>query len=542
VEKQVVVVATPKPAEAMGMVKPQGTLIVAGLALGAENWIQRFHQGDEIFIQVAEPLLRTDTATRAPIPGLVEEWEVTTEGGRITWSFRLREGTQFHGGWGELTSDDVKWSISEMFKDDTVHPGVRPYKAAIGDDINNVEIVDRYNFKFHSSKPVPDLIWFLGETATPIWIESKAWYDKVGDEGASKEIIGTGSWRFSEHVRGQKVVLEAVPDHWRKTPEFETNIYLKVPEESTRLSMVRAGQADITTVSFSLLKEAKASGVRLKSIKSTGSTNLSLGGHYPGYPKEDPKWDQFWPGHQPDLPWWQLNTAPEKGLKIRQALSLAIDRQTIVDKLLLGEGEVAQVAMAIVPGPYLFNRPEWPYPQYDPEMAKQLLAEGGYPDGFEIPFYSFNTSGRPYQIDLGEAVAGYWEDIGIKVNRTITEYRPTVRTKFEHRTTDGALLFTTSFRDEPLLYMRVLFTPKGSVAYFHHPFISEMVDKLSNESRLERRMEMSREVGDWLLETQLILPTWTVNSVFALSDQIGEWPTIASSQYIQRTEYITHKK
>ena len=511
--------------------EPAGALTVAVITLGTENWLYRLAQDQIVFNEIGDTLLRSDLNTRLPVPNLVEEWDVSSDGATITWSFRLRQGTPFGEEWGELTAQDVKFTVSEFFKPDTVNPGVPPWKAAIDDDINNFEIVDDYNFKMHSSKSVPDLIWGLTQSGNIENIQSKAFLEAEGDEGASKKAVGTGPWIFADHSRGQSVTLEARKDHWRQPPGFDELILVKVPEESTRIAMVRTNAADITDVSFRLFEEVKAAGLKTKSAKNTGHSFVTLGGHWPG-----------WPGNCDDCPWWQWDQSgqgSDPGLKIRQAMTLAIDRQAIVDKILQGEGQPSAAPMSWMPGDFPFNNPTWQVPAYDPERAKQLLAEGGYKDGFEIEIRIFPLGGRPYQPDLGEAVAGYWEDIGLDVQRTISEYRPTVRNEIEKRTHNFTYVFTTSFRDEPLMYMRILFTPQASVSHFEDPVISDFVDRLSAEPSLDQRMLMSREVGDWVVQNQMAIPLVSVNSLWALSARVGEWKTIASQANFHNLELVT---
>ena len=522
----VVVVPPAEPA-----MEPAGTLTVAVITLGTENWLYRLAQDQIVFNEVGETLLRSDLNTRLPVPNLVEEWDVSFDGNITTWSFRLRQGTPFGEDYGELTSHDVKYTVSEFFKPDTVNPGVPPWKAAIDDDINNLEIVDNYNFKMHSSRQVPDLIWGLTQSGNIENMQSKAFLEAVGDEGGSQKVIGTGPWLFKDHIRGQSVTLEARKDHWRQPPGFDELVLTKVPEESTRIAMVRTREADITDVSFQLFEEVKAAGLSTKTAQNTGHSFVTLGGHWPD-----------WPGNCDECPWWQWDKHgqdPDPGLKIRQALTLAIDRQAIVDKILLGEGQPSAAPMSWMPGEFPFNNTAWEVPAYDPDRAKELLAEGGYPDGFEIEIRIFPLGGRPYQPDLGEAVAGYWEDIGLDVQRTISEYRPTVRNEIEKRTHNFTYAFTTSFRDEPLMYLRILFTPKASVSHFEDPVISDFVERLAGEPSLEQRMVMSREVGDWVVDNRMSIPLVSVNSLWALSDRVGEWQTIASQANFHNLELVT---
>ena len=514
--------------------EPAGTLTIAVITLGTENWLYRLAQDQTVFNEVGETLLRSDVNTRLPIPNLVEEWDVSSDGSTITWSFRLRQGTQFGEDYGELTAHDVRYTVSEFFKPDTVNPGVPPWKAAIDDDINNFEIVDDYNFKMHSSRSVPDLIWGLTQSGNIENMQSKAFLEAVGDEGGSQKVIGTGPWLFADHSRGQSVTLEARKDHWRQPPGFDELVLTKVPEESTRIAMVRTKAADITDVSFRLFEEVKAAGLKTKSAQNTGHSFINMGGHWPG-----------WPGNCDECPWWQWDKHgqdPDPGLKIRQAMTLAINRQAIVDKILLGEGQPSAAPMSWMPGEFPFNNPTWAVPAYDPERARELLAEGGYPDGFEIEIRIFPLGGRPYQPDLGEAVAGYWEDIGLDVKRTITEYRPTVRNEIEKRTHNFTYVFTTSFRDEPLMYLRILFTPKASVSHFEDPVVTDFVERLSAEPNLEQRMIMSREIGDWVVQNQMAIPLVSVNSLWALSDRVGEWQTIASQANFHNLELVTPAK
>lgn len=509
--------------------QPTGTLTVGVVGLGTEVWTPPTALNDEkqVMDLVADTLIRVDPETREFVPGLAESWSVSEDG--LTWTFTLREDVPFHDDWGTLTAEDVRFTW-EMFLDEAaVHPRAAVYRSAIDGDIENFEIVSDYEFRIHTPTPMVTLPAQLIHPQVSMHIVSKEYWESVGEEEAAQHPIGTGPFRFVSHEPGQEVTVEAVENHYRQTPHFQTVVLRIVPDEAGRFAQLQAGDIDMAAIGLPQQPQAEAAGLQLFSIPTVGTSFLALGGMYYDHPN-----------HDADAPWIQDDN-PEQGRAIREALTYAIDRQAIVDQILFGQGQPAPLALSFPPGPFPFNDPDWEIPPFDPERARELLAEGGYPDGFPVEFPIFEQSGRPSSPDIAEAVAGMLEEIGIEVNRYNVEFNPIINDRLIDRTMAGEIYqFTAPFYDEPLSGLLPAYLPTSTLAHLHHPTITDYAEQMSNEPDLEARLELARELGDFIIEERIFIPIAGVNALWAAGQNVGGAQFISGLGALVNVEYITH--
>ncbi len=306
-------------------------------------------------------------------PSLAESWSASADG--LTYEFVLRKGVKFHNG-DSLTAEDVKFSFER-------------YKGAaaktLKDRIAAVEIVDPHRVRFRLKRAWPDFMTFYGTPATGAgWIVPKRYVEKVGDDGFKKAPVGAGPYKFLSFRPGVELVLEANEQYWRKTPNVKTLVFRGVPEESTRLAMLKRGEADVAYVFRGPLAEElrRTPGLTLKPI------------YLPV-----PFWLVFTEQWDAKSPWHDR--------RVRLAANLAIDRQAINEAETLG---FSKLTASIIPQSFEFY---WPAPlySYDPQRAKQLLAEAGYPNGFEGGTVSSDVSFA----STAEAVINYFRVVGIRV-------------------------------------------------------------------------------------------------------------------------------
>ncbi len=346
--------------------RPEGTLTVAVATFGNERWLPHLYVGAEDIVlkPLWENLVSRDPKTGELIPMLAERWQVT-DGGR-TWKFQLRKGVHFHDG-RELTAEDVKFTFSSIAREGSANSLSTEFRL-----IKSMEIESRYAITIHFDKPS---VVFANKVnqglfASVAFIQSKSSIESAGEDGAERRPIGTGPWKFVEHVRGDRIVYEAVEGHWRATPNFKRLVMLKVPEPATRMAMLRAGSVDVIEIGGEYVDELKKVGVRTLTMPNVAWVYVILGGQWP----TKPSYDRAVPWAQPDL---------ERARKVRLALNLAVDKNAVMQRVMGNLGSVTGSWLAYPNDPWTTDALKNPYP-YDPARAKALLSEAGYPKGFDV--------------------------------------------------------------------------------------------------------------------------------------------------------------
>jgi peptide/nickel transport system substrate-binding protein len=508
--------------------KPEGTLTVALATFGNERWLPHLYVGaeDTVLKPMFENLLSREPKTGNTISMLAERWEVL-EGGRI-WRFHLRQGVPFHGGWGEVTAEDVKFTFASIMKEGSANalaPWFRPIKS--------LEIDDPYTLTIRFQKPVVNFANKVnqGLFLSVACIQSKKYIETVGEDAAERHPMGTGPWKFVEHIRGDRIVYEAVENHWRAVTHFKRLVLLKVPEASTRMAMLRAGSVDVIEIGGEYVEELKKVGVRTLIMPNVSWLWVILGGQWPTRPTYDPT-----------VP-WALPDA-DRARKVRLALNLAVDKQAIFQQVLGGLGQAAGT-LNFYPGePWATETLLQPYP-YDPAKAKALLAEAGYPQGFDITMNLTAWPGRGYLPDVGEAVATFWEKLGIKVKRRPVD-RAVFAADFRARTYAGvALAFAASFlAPEPWEQLMIGSHSKaGAMLLVEHPQLDELLDRLAAEPSSEVRVRIMREeLGPWLYEYMPVVSIGPTHLISAVGPRVGEWPLIPGHAGLHNWEYVARAR
>ena len=507
--------------------QPEGTLTVAVATFGNERWLPSLYPGaeDVVLKPMMENLLSRDVKTGELSPLLAESWEVL-EGGRA-WRFHLRKGVAFHDGQGEVTAEDVKFTFAAIAREGSANSLAPEFRL-----IKSMEIDGPYTITFRFDKP---FVVFgnkvtQGLFASAAFIHSKKYLETVGEEGAERRPVGTGPWKFVEHVRGDRIVYEAVENHWRATPHFKRLVFLKVPEPATRMAMLRAGSVDVIEIGGEYVEELKQAGVRTLLMPNVSWVYVILGGQWPTQSTYDPK-----------VP-WALPDA-ERARKVRLALNLAVDKQAIMQQVLGGLGSVVGSWLTYPNDPWATETLMQPYP-YDPAKAKALLAEAGYPKGFEVTMNLTAWPGRGYLPDVGEAVATYWEKVGLKVKRRPVD-RAVFSADFRARTYAGvtlgyALPVVGSEPWEGLI--RGGHTKAAVHLFMEHARLDAFIDRLAVEPELAERVRIMRdEMGPWLYDYIPGVAIGAAHAIIGVGPRVGEWPLIPGHMGFHNWEYVTRK-
>ncbi|MGH7319655.1 MAG: ABC transporter substrate-binding protein [Candidatus Rokuibacteriota bacterium] len=396
-------------------------------------------------------------------PSLAESWKASPDG--LTYTFSLRRGVKFHNG-DPMTAADVKFSF-ERYRGS----GNKLFKERVA----GVDVVDPQTARFRLKQPWPDFMTFYATPATgAAWIVPKKYVESVGDEGFKKAPIGAGPYRFGSFKPGVELVLEANEQYWRKAPSIQRLVFRSVPDDTTRLAMLKRGEADIVYSLRGVLGEEvrRTPGLTLKPTHTTWTD-----------------WIQFADQWNPRSPWHDR--------RVRLAAVHAVDRQAVGQAEYLG---ASRVTGSIIPHgmEYAWQAPAYPY---DPAKAKALLAEAGYPNGFDGG--AINTDNA--YTTIIEAVANYLQGVGIRVTVRGLERAGFLKENAEKklrplvRTASGAP-GNASTRLEAFVIS------EGTYAYGGYPEIDGLFREQAGEVDRKKREAMLHKIQQLMHERVMFLP------------------------------------
>ena len=411
-------------------------------------------------------------------PSLAESWTESPDG--LTYEFKLRRGLKFHNG-DPLTTEDVKFSLER-------------YKGAAAKEfqlrVRAVEIVDPLTIRFRLHSPWPDFMTFYGTTASGAGIVvPKKYLTQVGDDGFRKHPIGAGPYKFVSHNPGVEVVLEAYTGYWRRVPNVKRLVMKSVPEVGTRLAMLKTGETDIAVA---------LDGPEGLDVKRDSRLQLVASKHASIF------WVEFADQWDAKSPWHDK--------RLRQAVNFALDRKTTNEAACLGFCPPAGV---IVPRVMDFALQVEP-PPYDPQKAKQLLTEAGYPNGLEAEFTAI--PGFP---TVAEAVVNYLNAVGIRVRMAQME-RAAFYAAWREKKLRG--LFITGVGNSGNAASRVqeFISSKGSYAYGGYPDIDGLFKEQVAELDHKKREVVLHRVQQLIHEKVMFLPIWQLVVLNAQGSRVGE--------------------
>ena len=382
-------------------------------------------------------------------PSLAESWTVSPD--QRVYEFKLREGLKFHNG-DPFTAEDVKFSF---------------YRAkgskVLRDKVREVVAVSPSRVRFVLHEPWPDFMTFYGTMVSGAgWVVPKKYVERVGDDGFKKAPVGLGPYKFVSHTPGVELVMEANEDYWRKVPSVKRLVYKSVLESTTRMAMLKRGEVDIAY----LLDAPQA-----QEVKRDPNLKLAFsGGIGIFYLDFLDQWD-------PKSPWHDR--------RVRLAANYAIDRQALSDAETLG---ASKPAGNHVPRTFEFAFPLEPYP-YDPARAKQLLAEAGYPNGFDAG----ELHQLPPYFSLGEAIVQYMQAVGIRL-----KMRPMERGAFfaliSSKKAKGLCVCSTALYGNAASRISEIIPSDGAYAYGGYPDIDALYKQQAVETDRKKREVMLHQI------------------------------------------------
>ncbi len=480
----------------VGAAAPEGELVIALPDFGNQvpvPW-QEFAFGKSYMRLIYTSLVgTTDDGKLSTENGAATKWEASDD--KKTWTFTLRDNIKFHNG-DALTSADVEFSLGKMFGTKSV----ASYVGRLRKQVTEIKTDGPHKIIFTTKAPALFLPWELSNIqGTEGMIQPKGYTEQTGDEGFAAKPVGSGPYQVVERKHGDYILLQAVENHWRLgTPKYKTVRFKKVPEESTRIAMLKTGEADVISVSRERAPEVKSAGMNVF-VKARWSI---LGVYF----------------HEQ----WR-SEVPISKLKVRQALSHAINREELAQYVFAGSAVPGAVfpMPSRTPGAVKEITPH----EYDPEKAKALLKEAGYPKGFEVTVYSFPRADVPEMGRFIEAMAGYFSEVGVTAKIIPTEYASyrKKRLGFDLPGAMGALAAPNRPLAAMVSLMRLLVHSEGRFTSIKDPELDKLVVKAEQGATDEAAEAGLRDIYRYMHENVNHLTVVEMDLPYAASAAIKDW-------------------
>ncbi|MBW2031142.1 MAG: hypothetical protein JRJ31_18945 [Deltaproteobacteria bacterium] len=437
-----------------------------------------------IWKHMLEPLVLFNFYERRFYGALAESW--TVEGKE--WTFKLRKGVKFHNG-ADFTAKDVKFSFERI---------KRIGKQVILGDLEGIKIVDNYTVKLITKRPFPPFLSRLWDAV----IVSEQVYKKYGED-ATKHPIGTGPFKFVEWVRGSHLVAEKNYNYWGEPAKIDRVIWKPIGETAARITALEKGSTDIAVdiPPHEVARLEKNPNIRIEKVRSMRLIQVAL----------SPRFKPF------------------QNRLVRLAVNYAVDVDSLIKYVLQGRGYRA--ASLSGPASIGYDPGLKPFP-YDSAKAKALLAQAGYPNGFEVDFYAPN--GRyPKDRELAQAIAGQLAKVGIRA-RVITpewsifwssvrkgKYSMFYFGGFNHVDPDIFLK----------LYFRTGFSPRIG---YSNPEVDKLIDTQGSEFDQEKRNKLVQRVIRMIIEDVPTILLYHHEKLFGVRENVVWKPTPEETVNVQQ--------
>jgi peptide/nickel transport system substrate-binding protein len=318
---------------------------------------------------------------------VAKSWAVSPDG--LTWTFTIRDDIKFWDG-TPLTAQDVLFTMTRF----TSEASTNPWSSGLRANMESISAPNDSTFVFKTVKPELPLSTSFAATR----ILPKAYFEKVGEKGFTDNPMGSGPWIFVEHTPETSFTMRANENYWdpANVPVYATVKEIQVPEEATQIAMFRNGEVDLPMgVTTSQRVALEKEGFKSVQIGLMAPVVLNIQGT------------------------WRPEAGPTHDIRIREALSLAINRQELCDTIYEGQATPGGL-FALQPGGFGVTDALIKADPYDVTKAKKLMADAGYPGAFANPVIHVYTTAGP-AMELLQAIQQYWVDAGFQVNIEILE-------------------------------------------------------------------------------------------------------------------------
>jgi len=462
---------------------PEGTMAWGLHVTLASRWLDPIDT--EAFINQFMVLYALHDALVKPMPAgdntpsLAESWTMSKDG--LTYDFVIRKNARFHNG-DRVTAEDAKFSF-ERYRGSAA--------KLLKERVREVQVVDAQRVRFILKEPWPDFMTFYGTSATgAAWIVPKKYVEKVGEDGFIKAPIGAGPYRFVSFQPGISLVMEAFEGYWRKVPSVKRLVFRSMPDETTRAAALRAGDVDIVYLLSGPTAEdvKKSPGLRLAAARPPGVVFLDL--------------PEQW---EPKSPWADR--------RVRVAASHALDRTGLNNAETLG---MSRTTGGLVPRTLDFAKVYEP-PAYDPALAKRLLSEAGFPNGFDAgeltPFPPF--------FSLAEGILNYLQTVGIRT-RLRTMERAAFLTAWREKKLRGVIMGLGAPAGNAATRIEVYVSKSGIYSNGVVPEIEDLFARQARELDRSKREAMLGQIQQIMHDRVMHVPIYELAFLWGVGPRVEE--------------------
>lgn len=395
------------------------------------------------------------------IPGLAVSWEHVDD---LVWEFELRPNVYFHNG-EPLTADDIKFSYDRLRDPETAAPG-----AFILGSVEKVEVIGDLKIRITTNAPFAPMLAHLSHGVTGI-VNRKA-VEEAGADYGTTVVVGTGAFKFENWSAGSHITLVRNPDYWGQVAAVDKVTFRSIPEGTVRAIELETGGVDIAMGVEPIDEGRLAQNPNVNIIRTPG-----LGADYVGFNCEKEPFDD---------------------VRVRQAINHAIDMDLIIEVVYAGQG--VRAVSPISPTVWGAN-PNLEGYEFDPEKARALLAEAGYPDGFSTSIW---TNSNPLRMQAAEIIQADLADIGIDVAVEIMEWGPYLADTADGKHDMFILGWTTVTADADYglfpLFHSSAYGASGNRTFWSTPRLDELLSNARANSDPDQRLEMYYEAQEIIAE------------------------------------------
>ncbi len=428
---------------------------------------------------VAETMVKIAFTESGPTPApvLATSWRQVNE---TTWEFKLRENVKFSNG-EPFDAETVKYSIGRI-----QDPAEKSRSFKYAASVERVEVVNPTTVNLITKAPAP----LIPLDMSQVYLVPPKYTAQVGSQEFANKPIGTGPFKLVEWVKDDHATLEANPDYWGGKPKLDRVTFKSIPQAATRSAAVRTGQADVVfplqTSDVNVLKDV--SGIK---VETSPSERLA-------YIKLD-----------------QASDPIMKDVKVRQALNYAVDKNAIVEHVFQNYATVLQ-GQGISAQYFGFNPNVQAYP-YDPDKAKQLLAEAGYPNGFSTVLW---TSRGRYQLDFetAQAVGGMLQKVGVNVEVKPLEWAVYIKDLTDKKLTPMVYAAWATYPDADPMFD--VFLKGTSYTYTDIPQFDALVKQARATMDEKKRLELLRDAAKMQHDEAMAIFLVQPQNIYAVSDRV----------------------